>query len=286
LIPNVTDIQHTALITGGTSGLGLETAVGLAKHGMRVLLIGRNEAAGAGALERIRQEAGADRATFLRTDLSVQAQIHDLAQRVRDLTNRLDVLIHGAGVVRARRHETAEGIEETLAVNFLAPRILTEELLPLLKSSIPARIISVTTIVEPLGSLHLHDLQRTEGYHALAAYAGTKRVFALWTRDLARQLEGSGVTVNLFDPYVMRTPFATAPDAPLLFKLAGPFLLNPQHAGKGLVRVATDPRLLKTTGARFLLGLRFPHLPGTSDEHLAQQLLQVSDPLIIHPSIA
>src|SRR5215472_5948900 len=152
-MPNVTDIQHTALITGGTSGLGLEAAVGLAKYGMRVLLLGRNGVAGAGAVERIRQEAGADRATFLRVDLSVQAQIHDLAQRVREITDRLDVIIHAAGIVRARRHETPEGIEETLAVNYLAPRILTEALLPLLKSSIPARIISVTTIVEPLGSL-------------------------------------------------------------------------------------------------------------------------------------
>lgn len=282
-MPNATDIQHTALITGGTSGLGLEAAVGLAKQGMRVLLVGRNASAGRAAVERIRQETGADCASFLHADLSVQAQVHDLSQRVRDLTNRLDILIHGAGVVLATRHETADGVEETLAVNFLAPRILTEELLPLLKSSTPARIISVTTIVEPLGGLHLHDLQRTQGYHALAAYAGTKRVLALWTRDLARQLKGSGVSVNLFDPYVMRTPFATAPDAPLLFKLAGPFLLNPQHAGKGLVRVATDPRLLNITGGRFLLGFRFPHLPGTGDEHLAQQLHQISDQLIVQP---
>lgn len=279
---NQTD-QQTALITGATGGLGLEAAIGLAKQGMRVLLVGRNKAAGAAAVERIRQETGADRATFIPVDLSVQAQVHDLARQVNELTSRLDVLIHAAGIVIAQRSETVDGVEENLAVNFLAPRLLTEDLLPLLKMSIPARIISVTTLVEPLGSLRLNDLQRTHGYHALAAYAGTKRALALWTRDLARQLEGSGVTVNLFDPYVMRTHFATAADAPLLFKIAGPFLLNPRRAGKGLVRVATDPRLQKITGARFLLGLRFPHLPGTGSEPLARQLDQVSNQFIVQP---
>lgn len=273
--------QHVALITGGTSGLGLETARGLVQQGIQVLLVGRNENAGATAIEQLRRENSNAQVAFLRADLSVQAQVHDLAQRVQADVNRLDLLIHAAGIVLPSRRETSEGIEETLAVNFLAPRILTEALLPLLTSSAPSRIICVTTLVEPLGGLRLDDLQRTHNYGSLAAYAGTKRVLVLWARDLARQLIGSNVTVNLFDPYVMRTPFATASDAPLLFKIANPFLLNPRRAGRGLVRVATDPRLRDVTGVRFLLGNRFPHLPGTGSRQLALQLRKASDQLIV-----
>jgi NAD(P)-dependent dehydrogenase (short-subunit alcohol dehydrogenase family) len=270
-----------ALITGGTSGLGLEAARGLIQQDVQVLLVGRNENAGATVLERLRNEKSDAQVAFLRADLAIQAQVRDLAQKVRSTVDRLDMLIHGAGIVLPTRRETSEGIEQTLAVNFLAPRILTEELLPLLKASAPSRIIGVTTLVEPLGGLRLNDLQRTRNYAPLATYAGTKRVLVLWARDLARQLAGSGVTVNLFDPYVMRTPFATAPDAPLLFKIANPFLLNPRRAGRGLVRVATDLTLRDVTGARFLLGNRFPHLPGTGSSELARQLRQASDQLIV-----
>lgn len=273
--------HRVALITGGTSGLGLEAARGLVQQGVQVLLVGRNENAGNAALERLRRENSNAQVAFLRADLAVQAQVHDLAQRVQAAVARLDLLIHAAGIVLPTRRETSEGIEETLAVNFLAPRILTEALLPLLKASAPSRIICVTTLVEPLGGLRLDDLQRTHNYAPLAAYAGTKRVLVLWARDLAQQLSGSGVTVNLFDPYVMRTPFATAPDAPLLFKVANPFLLNPRRAGQGLVRVATDPSLSNVTGIRFLLGNRFPHLPGTGSRQLALQLRQASDKLIV-----
>ena len=273
--------RRVALITGGTSGLGLEVARGLAAQGMQLLLVGRNEQTGATALEQLQSENSDVQVAFLRADLALQAQVLDLAQYVRANVNRLDVLIHGAGIVLPTRRETSEGIEETLAVNFLAPRILTEELLPLLKASVPSKIICVTTLVEPLGGLRLNDLQRTRNYAPLAAYSGTKRVLVLWARDLARQLNGSGVTVNLFDPYVMRTSFATAPDAPLLFKIANPFLLNPRRAGRGLVRVATDSALRDVTGVRFLLGNRFPHLPGTGTNELARQLRQASDQLIV-----
>lgn len=276
--------HRVALITGGTSGLGLEVARGLIQQGMQVLLVGRNEHTGATTIEQLRGDNRNAQVTFLRADLSIQAQVRDLAQHVRASVNQLDVLIHAAGIVLPTRRETSEGIEETLAVNFLAPRILTEELLPLLKTSAPSRIICVTTLVEPLGGLRLHDLQRIRHYAPLAAYAGTKRVLTLWTRDLARQLGGTGVTVNLFDPYVMRTPFATAPDAPLLFKIANPFLLNPRRAGRGLVRLATDTALQDVTGKRFLLGSRFPHLPGTGSSVLARQLYQASDRLIIGAS--
>lgn len=131
-----TNNHHVALITGGTSGLGFEAARGFIQQDMQVLLVGRNENAGAATIERLRRENSNAQATFLRADLALQSQVRDVARQVRASVDRLDLLIHAAGIVLPTRRETSEGIEQTLAVNFLAPRILTEELLPLLRWNI------------------------------------------------------------------------------------------------------------------------------------------------------
>jgi retinol dehydrogenase-14 len=246
---------RTALVTGGTRGIGKETARALARLGATVVVVGRNQAGGAAAARELSEFTGNPEVIFLRADLSSRAEVRRLAQEVVDGFGRLHVLVNNAAVVSARRWETVDGVEGTLAVAHLAPFLLTELLLPTLRASAPSRIVNVSSGVIRHAELGLEDLQSVREYKPLIAYGRSKLMNLVWSLDLARRLEGTGVSVFVVDPGVADT--GTHRDYPwpipakVIMVLAGPLLhrlLTPDKAALSSIHAASASALEGRSG--------------------------------------
>ena len=247
--------MKTAVVTGGTRGIGKETARDLARLGATVVIVGRDEVRGAAAAAELRETTRNERVVFVPSDLSSQADVRRLAQTLADRYERLHVLVNNAAVVRAQRQTTVDGIEETLAVCHLAPFLLTELLLPLLRRSAPARIVNVTSGVVHHAELGLDDVQSERGYHALRAYGRAKLMNLAWTFDLVRRVNGSGVSVFAVDPGIADTGTHRAYPWPAPIKVAmrGAWgVLRPwfstERAARSAIRAASAAELDGHTG--------------------------------------
>lgn len=197
--------MKTILITGATDGIGLETAKVLAILGHRVLLHGRSEVKGQAALDAIQKQTPQAAVRFLKADFASLAQVRGLAEQVLAEAPRLDVLINNAGCSFFTRTISADGYEATFAVNHLAPFLLTQLLLERLKASAPARIVNVASAAHRYAQLDFDDLMSRGRYRVMQVYGRSKLANILFTRELARRLNGTGVTVNALHPGVVRT---------------------------------------------------------------------------------
>src|SRR5262245_57383193 len=195
------------LITGATSGIGWETAKALASQGAMVALVGRDPERTQNAIDRIRASAPNAQLESYRADLSAQEQVRRLAQEFQSRHTRLDVLINDAGAVFTTRKESVDGIEMTLAVNHLAPFLLTNLLLGTLKASAPSRVVTVSSGAHLGAKIHFDDLQLAHGYGPWRAYGQSKLMNVLFTNELARRLAGSGVTANALHPGFVASNF-------------------------------------------------------------------------------
>jgi NAD(P)-dependent dehydrogenase (short-subunit alcohol dehydrogenase family) len=193
-------VGKTALVTGGTGGTGLETALGLAKLGAAVTVVGRSEARGREAVERIRCQSGNPDVELLTADLASLDEVRSLAERFAARHARLDLLVNNAAGLYRDRWETADGMEATLAMTHLSPALLTHQLLPLLRESAPARIVNVSSGVHRWVRMRWDDLHSARGYRGLEAYGRAKLLNLMWTNELARRLRGTGITVIAADP--------------------------------------------------------------------------------------
>ncbi len=277
-IPTQAAAGKKILITGGTSGVGLETARQLVAVGADVTVVGSGMSKGKAAERSLNSGIGLGHATFVAADLSSLAAVRQLAAMINERFDRLDVLINNAGVVSTKRIETVDGNERTFTVNYLAPFLLTNELLPLLKRSEPARILALTAAVEPFARFRWDDLQRVRRYGGLGAYAQSKRALATYTIELARRLraQDSGVTANVVDPFLVQTTFTSADDVPLLFKLARPLMIQPQTAARWISSAAVDARFAATTGRHIMFGHRAPSPPASRSQRTASRLWETS----------
>src|SRR5262245_48221470 len=177
------------IVTGANSGIGKETALGLAQMGARVVMVCRNAEKGKEALEEIRRESGSSQVDLLIADMSSQASVRALAEQILQKYPRLDVLVNNAGGAAPSRTLSADGIEMTLATNHLGPALLTLLLLDLLKASAPARIINVSSEAQRRARLDLNDLQfERRKYRGIAAYGQSKLLMNAFTFELARRL--------------------------------------------------------------------------------------------------
>jgi NAD(P)-dependent dehydrogenase (short-subunit alcohol dehydrogenase family) len=197
--------EKVCLITGATSGIGKATAMGLANMGASVVMVGRDRDRGEAALADIKEKSANASVDLMLADVSSQEQIRRLADDFKEAYPRLDVLINNAGVIRSERITTADGLETTFAVNHLAYSLLTNLLLDVLKASAPSRIVNVASGEQRNGTIDFDDLQGEKGYKGAKAYSQSKLATVLFTYELARRLEGTGVTANCLHPGVVGT---------------------------------------------------------------------------------
>jgi NAD(P)-dependent dehydrogenase (short-subunit alcohol dehydrogenase family) len=243
----------TALVTGANSGIGLETARGLTRAGYRVLLLCRDEGRARAAKADIDASVPGSVTEVVLCDLGDQASIRAAAALLQRRLDRLEVLVNNAGLtVRGgERQVTADGHELMLAVNHLGPFLLTNLLLPLLEAGAPSRIVNVASHAHRWGRLRLDDLEATRGYGFMAfpRYGETKLMNILFSDELARRLEGTGVTVNCVHPGGVATNIG-AP-GPVVKRITRLLLRSPAQGAATSLYVATAPELAGTTGGYF-----------------------------------
>jgi NAD(P)-dependent dehydrogenase (short-subunit alcohol dehydrogenase family) len=202
--------RKTILVTGSTDGIGKETALQLANKGAEIILHGRNQEKGRRVLKEIQDRTGNNNLQFFLADLASLRQVRNLVADIKDNYNRLNVLINNAGTFQQERTLTEDGLETTFAVNYIAPFLLTNELLETMKRSAPSRIINVASIAHWNGKLDWKNLQGERRYEGFDAYATSKLVLILFTYALTRRLEGSNVTANCLHPGVIKTKLLRA----------------------------------------------------------------------------
>ncbi|WP_433131120.1 SDR family NAD(P)-dependent oxidoreductase [Micromonospora sp. CA-240977] len=190
---------QTILVTGGTAGIGKETARRLLRLGAQVVVVGRDGDRARAAIAELRRDTGNDRVDALLADLTLKRDAYRLAGELSTRYDRLHVLINNMGATRASRELTAEGIETTFAANVLAPYLLMEALLPMLTRAAPARIINITGGV-PRGRIDLDNLQAERSYVGLSHYNQTKLALMAMSYATAERLRDSGVTLNVAYP--------------------------------------------------------------------------------------
>ena len=235
----------TVLVTGATGGIGKATAIGLARLGARVGITGRDMARAEMAAADIRAAANNAAVDAFAADLASQTEVRRLAGEVLDRYPRLDVLVNNVGGFWAHRHVTADGLEHTLALNHLAPFLLTILLLDRLKASAPARIVTVASGAHTAGRLDFDDLQGEQKYSGQRAYNASKLANVMFTYELARRLHGSGVTATVLHPGVVRTAFG-AEDQSAFFRvmipLMWPFMKTTAQGAATSIYLASSPQ--------------------------------------------
>ena len=197
----------TVIVTGATDGIGLEAAAGLGALGARLVLVGRNHAKGEIVLGALRQRVPGIQAEMHYADLARGDEIKRLAPELLAAAPRIDVLLNNAGAFFANRVVTGEGLEQTFALNHMGYFRLTALLRERLIASAPARIVNVASEAHRNASLDFADLQTGQGYNGWKAYQRSKLANILFTRELARQLAGTGVTANCLHPGFVKTSF-------------------------------------------------------------------------------
>jgi len=271
----------TALITGGTSGIGKATAVALAAMGADVVIVGRNPERGEAAVEDIRVQSHSESVELMLADLSVQAEVRRLAEEFQGRHDRLDVLANNAGLVQSRRTETPDGIETTLAINHLAPFLLTNLLLDLLKKSAPSRVITVSSEAQRLGNMDFDDIQSTRKYKGFPVYGMTKLANIMFTYELAERLRGTFVSANCVHPGPVSTNFAKNNGGPmaLFFRLGKPFMRSPEQGADTLIWLASSPEVEGTSGKYFSDRKEIEAKETAYDEGARRRLWEISEEL-------
>jgi len=271
------------LITGGSGGIGKATAIGLAALGARVAITGRDQMRAEAAAVEIRGATGNPDVDAFGADLSSQADVRRLAAEVLDAYPRLDVLVNNVGGSWATRHVTADGLEHTFAVNHLAAFLLTNLLLDRLKASAPARVVTVSSGAQSMGKIDFEDLQGQRAYSEQKAYPQSKLASVMFTYELARRLEGTGVTATVLHPGVVSTRFGSE-DPSLIFKVLvpfyRPFMKTPQQGAATSIELASSPKVQGITGTYFANGRPQRSNKASYDEGAAARLWQVSAGLV------
>lgn len=198
---------RVCLVTGATSGIGEATARGLARLGATVIVHGRDLTRCETVAEHIRQDSGNSDVAFVVGDLASMAAVRGLSADLLQRFDHLHVLINNAGAMYPTRRETVDGLESTFAVNHLAPFLLTNLLLDVLQTSAPSRIINVSSGAHRRAALDFTDLESRDAYEPRSVYARSKLMNLLFSRELARRLAGTGVTVNALAPGIVHTEF-------------------------------------------------------------------------------
>jgi NAD(P)-dependent dehydrogenase (short-subunit alcohol dehydrogenase family) len=279
----------TCLVTGATSGIGSITALELARLGARVLIVGRSPERTAATAERIRRETGATEVHELVADLSSQAAVRGLANQVLDRCPRLDVLVNNAGGMYLERRESVDGIEMTFALNHLSYFLVTKLLLPLIERSGPARIVNVASDAHRGGVIDFDDLEGKRRYTGWRAYQQSKLANILFTFELARRLEGTGVTANAVHPGFVRTRFFEDFGGwvgAVIRTGAALLALSPEKGARTSIYLASSPAVAGATAGYYVKQKPVRPARRALDRDAAARLWRVSEEMTAQPSTA
>jgi len=270
----------TCIVTGGNSGIGKATALGLARMGATVVIVSRGKEKGEAALADIIAKSGNRSIELMLADMSSQDSVRTLAGDFKARHERLHLLVNNAGVYLTRRNTTVDGLESTFATNHLGPFLLTSLLLDLLEASAPSRIVNVSSDAHNGAKIDFEDLQGQKKFSGWHAYGQSKLAMILFTHELAKKLDGTGVTVNSAHPGVVRTNFANNNGLVTFgFRLMRPFFISPKTAAKRILYVATSPDLEGVTGKYFNKMREARSSQESYDDNSAKRLWQMSEQL-------
>ena len=272
----------TVLVTGGTAGIGLATAEGLARIGAAVAITGRDRARAETAARQIRSAGGGQVHVFV-ADLSSQAEVRRLADDVHTTLRSLDVLVNNVGGYWNTRHVTTDGLERTFALNHLAPFQLTHLLLDRLREAPLPRVVTVASNAHSTGHIDFDDLQGERSYSGARAYSQSKLANVLFSSELAGRTADTSLTANSLHPGVVNTSFG-AEDPGLVQRIlvpfARPFLKTPSQGAATSIRVASDPALRGVTGCYFAKGRPAESSQDSHDPIVAARLWRLSAELV------
>jgi NAD(P)-dependent dehydrogenase (short-subunit alcohol dehydrogenase family) len=242
------------VITGATSGIGLVAAERLAAMGARLVLVGRDKTRGEAAIARIKRSTPGAEIRIHYADLSRVVEMNRLASEIAAIEPRIDVLVNNAGAMFAQRGVTEDGLERTFAVNHIAYFVVANRLKERLVAAAPARIVNTASDAHRGNTLDFDDLQSARRYRGLTAYGRSKLANILFTRELARRLSGTGVTVNCLHPGFVATRIADNNGG--VFRLGvgiakSLFALSPEKGAQTIVYLASSPEVAGTTGGYF-----------------------------------
>lgn len=272
----------TCVVTGASSGIGVETARGLAAEGATVWLVVRSEAKGRETMAQIRRTVPDAKLELALCDFASLASIRACGALLREKLDALHVLVNNAGAIHMDYAKSADGFEMTFAVNHLGYFAFTRELLPLLERSAPARIVNVASDAHRGCSFDFDDPQCEKGYAGFPAYQRSKLANIYFTYELAERLRGTGVAVNCVHPGVIATGFGR--NTPGVFKflitLGAPFLSTPAKGARTSLFVATSPKVEGVTGKYFASARERKSSRVSYDEAARKRLWELSEKLV------
>ncbi len=270
------------LVTGASSGIGLETARGLAAQGATVVMLCRSKERGEAAIAEIRRTVPAADLHLLLADLYSMAEVRRAAAEYRKRWSRLDVLVNNAGLIHDVREMTVDGFERTIALNHLAAYLLTRELMDLLERSAPARVITVSSVAHKWGEVDFADLQLQKAFTAMKSYGTSKLCNILFSNELARRTAGKRITSNAVHPGAVASNFGQSGGALLRFgmKMAAPFMLTSAKGARTSVYLASSPEVEGVSGKYFVSCKPARTTARAQDAALAQRLWDESAKLV------
>lgn len=268
---------QVCVVTGASSGIGKAACVALARMGASLTLVCRDRGRGDAALADVSAAAAGQRPALELADLSSLGQVRELAGRLAGLP-KIDVLVNNAGLVVGGRRLSADGFEYTFAVNHLAPFLLTNLLRPTLEASAPARVITVSSTAHRGARLDFDDLQLERRYAAMLAYANSKLANILFTTELARRLDGTGVSANCLHPGTVRTNFGQtgSPWLKLGVRVGAPFFRSPEQGASTVVYLASSPEVSGATGGYYVSRRRREPSAAARNDASARRLWDIS----------
>ncbi|MFL5699899.1 MAG: SDR family oxidoreductase [Ktedonobacteraceae bacterium] len=269
------------MVTGANAGMGKEIARALAKMGATVVMVSRDLGRGEAARAEVQAQSGNDAVELLLADLSSQQSIRHLMQEFTARHTQLHVLVNNVGVTLPRRSVTVDGLETVFATNHLAPFLLTNLLLPVLKASAPARVVTVSSAAHSMGKINFEDLQSEQRYREIRVYNQSKLASMLFSYELARQLAGTGVTANVLEPGFVKTNMAV----PFPFSLFSAMRVSAEQGAQPAIYLASSPDVEGVSGKYFShKGVATNSSKVSYDESIARRLWQISAELTLLPT--
>lgn len=268
----------TVVITGANTGIGKETAIDLAKRGAKVIIACRDMEKGETALKEVIEKSANENVTCMKLDLSDSKSIREFADNINKGEEKLNILINNAGVMVCPYGKTADGFEMQIGVNHMGHFLLTYLLLDLIKKSAPARIINVSSMAHSFGSINLDDINSEKSYDKQRAYAQSKLANVLFTRSLAKRLQGTGVTTYSLHPGVVQTDLWRHLNGPQQFvmKVVSPFTKSSTEGAQTTIYCAVEPSLENESGGYYSDCAPAKCSSKAQDDDTAQKLWELS----------